>query len=85
MNWLRWGLAAWIALDIAAVGWWARHRSREKAGDIEQQLIALGELQARVAQATRGIDAAKATRLRLVHNAALRTTIPPQTRTEDPQ
>lgn len=81
MSWLWWGLAAWIGAALAAVTWWARHRSLEKTAAIEQQLRRIGD-----APSSRDLAAARNARLRVVQAAALRTNIPTQPRrTEDNQ
>ncbi|MFF1341083.1 hypothetical protein ACFVYT_24720 [Streptomyces sp. NPDC058290] len=85
MSWLWWGLAAWIAFDLAAAAWWARHRSREKRRqEIRDALQAIGRERAREAALERNLTIALAGRRRIVQ-AAL-DQIPHQTRrTEEDQ
>lgn len=91
MSWLWWGLGAWIAMDLLIAAAWSRHRRREKqlearSDAVRQQLKEIGRLRQIEADRERDITYAQATRQRLVAAAALRTTIPHQTRrTEDNQ
>ncbi|MFZ3473142.1 hypothetical protein ACODT3_10590 [Streptomyces sp. 4.24] len=82
MSWLWWGLAAWIATDLAAASWWARHRSREKrAEEIQDRLREIGRRH-REAQVHRDVATVREARQRITHTAR----IPHQTRrTEEDQ
>lgn len=79
MSWLWWGLGAWIAFDVAAAGFWARHRSREKRRQaLRDELRAIGYGYALDAYLGRDHRATLAGRRRIVQ-AAL-DQIPHQTR-----
>lgn len=79
MSWLWWGLAAWIAMDLAACAWWARHRSREqRRQEIRDELQGIGRGHAHHADLRRDHRATLAGRQRIVQ-AAL-DHIPPQNR-----
>lgn len=85
MSWLWWGLVTWLAVDIAAAAWWARHRGREKRlqerGEaVREQLQEIGRLRQIEAGTERDLAYVQVTRRRLVEAAALRKTIPHQTR-----
>lgn len=84
LDWLWWGMATWLAVDLAAAAFWAWHRGREKRREeITQALRKIGVQRAREAALERDLDRAYATRQRLI-DAAL-TRIPHQTRrTEEP-